>query len=69
MSEEDKHDPHPTQDQIVDKVKTVSGQVKDGARAREADVPLGTISRLTREAPLAALAIAFLLGILIGRRR
>jgi hypothetical protein len=71
MSKEDNStDPHPTLDQTLDKVKTVSGQVREGLeRAREADMPLGIISSLTKEAPLPALMIAFLLGILIGRRR
>jgi hypothetical protein len=67
MNQEDNHDPYPT---LEEKAKAVSGQVKEGLdRAREGDMPLGIISSLTTEAPLPALAIAFLLGILIARRR
>ena len=36
---------------------------------REAGMPLYTLSRWTRQAPLQALAIAFLVGVLITRRR
>jgi hypothetical protein len=68
MSQEES--PNSTLDETVHKVKDVSGQVKEGLdRAREPDMPLGIISSLTKEAPLPALAIAFLLGILVARRR
>jgi hypothetical protein len=36
---------------------------------REPGMPLYTLSRLTRQAPLQALAVAFLLGVLVTRRR
>jgi hypothetical protein len=63
-------DPHPTLDQTLDKAKTISGQARKGLeRAREPDMPLGIISSLTKESPLPALMIAFLLGILIGRHQ
>jgi hypothetical protein len=39
------------------------------ATAREPGKPLSTISAITREAPLASLFIAFLLGIAVARRR
>ena len=61
---------HPALDQTFDKAKTISGQARKGLeRAREPDMPLGIISSLKKETPLPALMIAFLLGILIGRRR
>ena len=34
----------------------------------EPDMPLGIVSALTREAPLPALMIAFLLGVMVARR-
>jgi hypothetical protein len=39
------------------------------ATARQPGKPLSTISAITREAPLASLFVAFLLGIAIARRR
>jgi len=37
-------------------------------KGREPDMPLGLIGSLAREAPLPALAIAFLIGWLVARR-
>ena len=39
------------------------------AAARQPGRPLSIISAITREAPLASLFVAFLLGISVGRRR
>ena len=39
------------------------------ATARQPGKPLSTISAITREAPLASLFVAFLLGVAIARRR
>jgi hypothetical protein len=39
------------------------------ATARQPGKPLATLSALTREAPLASLFVAFLLGIAVARRR
>jgi len=36
---------------------------------REPGMPLYTVSRWTRQAPLQALAVAFLVGLLVARRR
>jgi len=36
---------------------------------REPGMPLYTLSRWTRQAPLQALAVAFLIGVLVARRR
>jgi len=36
---------------------------------REPGMPLYTLSRWTRQAPLQALAVAFLVGVLVARRR
>jgi hypothetical protein len=39
------------------------------ATARQPGKPLSTISAITREAPLASLLAAFLLGVAVARRR
>ena len=39
------------------------------AAARQPGKPLSTISAITREAPLASLFLAFLLGVAVARRR
>jgi hypothetical protein len=39
------------------------------ATARQPGHPLSTISAITREAPLASLFVAFLLGVAVARRR
>jgi hypothetical protein len=39
------------------------------ATARRPGKPLATISAMTREAPLASLLVAFLLGVAVARRR
>jgi len=36
---------------------------------RDPGMPLYTLSRWTRQAPLQALAVAFLVGVLVARRR
>jgi hypothetical protein len=48
---------------------TVGRGVKTAIRkGREPDMPLGVIASLTRETPLPALTIAFLIGWLVARR-
>ncbi|SDN50207.1 hypothetical protein SAMN05444050_1720 [Afipia sp. GAS231] len=39
------------------------------ATARQPGKPLSTVSAITREAPLASLFVAFLLGVAVARRR
>ena len=39
------------------------------ATARQPGMPLSTLSAITREAPLASLFVAFLLGVAVARRR
>jgi hypothetical protein len=39
------------------------------ATARQPGKPLSTISAITREAPLASLFVAFLVGVAVARRR
>ncbi len=38
-------------------------------KGREPGMPLDVLSKLTREAPLGALAVAFLCGVIVARRR
>ena len=47
-------------------VHRVSGAIKAG---RKPGMPLSVLSNITREAPLGALLIAFLLGVAVARRR
>ena len=50
-------------------IETVSSGVKAASKkGRKPTMPLGILSSLTREAPLPALMIAFLLGVLVARR-
>lgn len=50
-------------------IEAVSSGVKTVIeKGREPTMPLGILSSLTREAPLPALMIAFLLGVLVARR-
>jgi len=46
--------------------KGVSGAINAG---REPGMPLDTLARLVREAPLPSLLVAFLLGVIVARRR
>ena len=39
------------------------------ATARQPGMPLSTLSAVTREAPLASLFVAFLVGVAVARRR
>jgi hypothetical protein len=39
------------------------------AAARQPGKPLATVSAITREAPLTSLAVAFLFGVAVARRR
>jgi hypothetical protein len=38
-------------------------------KGRKPGMPLDILSKLTREAPLGSLAVAFLLGLIVARRR
>jgi hypothetical protein len=50
--------------------RSANQQVNQAIEAiSEPGMPLDTISRLTRQAPLQALAVAFLVGVILTRRR
>jgi hypothetical protein len=56
--------------QAADTLRVASKHVSEAIDAgREPGMPLDTMARLVRGAPLHSLAIAFLLGIVVARRR
>jgi hypothetical protein len=55
--------------QAAGTLRAASQRVSDAINSgREPGMPLDTIARLAREAPLHSLAIAFLLGMVVARR-
>jgi hypothetical protein len=56
--------------QAADTLRAASRRVSDAIDSgREPGMPLDNIAQLVREAPLHSLAIAFLLGMVVARRR
>jgi hypothetical protein len=54
---------------IADGIKTATGAVSDAIEAgREPGMPLDVLVRAVRQAPLAALGIAFMVGVVLARR-
>ncbi len=54
----------------TDAVKATTQTVADAIEAgRHPGAPLDRLARWAREAPLHALAVAFLVGVMLGRRR
>jgi hypothetical protein len=59
-----------TVDRAAETIRSASHRVSDAIEAgREPDMPLDILAKLVRKAPLPALTIAFLLGVLVARRR
>ena len=64
-------------DQATDAVQAATQTVKETTRSvadaieagRQPGAPLDRLARWAREAPLHAVTIAFLVGVLVGRRR
>jgi hypothetical protein len=57
-------------DQAAQAFRTVSQRVNEAIEAvREPGMPLDMLARFTRQAPLQALAVAFLVGVIVTRRR
>jgi len=55
---------------LADGVKIVAASVSDAIeKGRQPGMPLSVISNVAREAPLASLSVAFLLGVMVARRR
>lgn len=56
--------------ELSEGLQTAVNRLRDAiATARQPGHPLSTISAITREAPLASLFVAFLLGVAVARRR
>ena len=54
---------------IANGIKTATGAVSDAIEAgREPGMPLEVLVRAVRQAPLAALGIAFMVGVVFARR-
>jgi hypothetical protein len=57
-------------DRAAEAFRAASGRVNEMVQAvQEPGMPLDTLSRWTRQAPIQALAAAFLIGVLFTRRR
>ncbi|HEY4969763.1 MAG TPA: hypothetical protein VII35_07645 [Steroidobacteraceae bacterium] len=66
-------DPQPetksTLDQATETIQSATRRVSDVVdAARQPDMPLDVLTKLVRQAPLPALGIAFLIGVIIARR-
>jgi hypothetical protein len=62
-------EPKSTAAEAIDTLKAAIGRAKAAIEAgRQPGMPLSILSNVAREAPLGSLAIAFLLGIAVGRR-
>jgi hypothetical protein len=59
-----------TASQIVDGIKVASSAVGDATETgRRPGMPLDIVAKAVRQAPLAALGIAFMLGVVLARPR
>jgi hypothetical protein len=59
-----------TATKVLDGIQSTSAQVSEAIQtSRQPGMPLDILARAVREAPLAALAIAFLVGTTVARRR
>jgi hypothetical protein len=62
--------PKSTVDQATDAFRSASRRVGEAVdAARQPDMPLDVLTKLVRQAPLQSLAIAFLVGAVVARRR
>jgi hypothetical protein len=53
---------------VADGIKTATGAVGDAIEAgREPGMPLDVLAKAVRQAPLAAIGIAFMLGVVFAR--
>jgi hypothetical protein len=58
-----------TTSKIIDGVQAASKHVTDAIETgRQPGMPLDNLARAVREAPLAALAVAFMVGVVFARR-
>jgi hypothetical protein len=57
-------------EQAAQTFRNASRQVEDAIdAARQPDMPLDSLARLVKQAPLQSLAVAFLAGVMVARRR
>jgi hypothetical protein len=57
-------------DQVAEVFRSASQRVNEVIEAvQEPGMPVGKLSHWTRQAPLQALAVAFLVGVIVTRRR
>jgi hypothetical protein len=57
-------------EKVIDGIQAASERVSDAIQtSRQPGMPLDTLARAVREAPLAALGIAFMLGVVFARPR
>jgi hypothetical protein len=60
----------PTAGQVAETLRSASRHVSDAIETgRRPGMPLDIVTRMVREAPLASLAVAFMLGVTFTRRR
>jgi hypothetical protein len=63
-------DPKSTIEQATEAFQSASRHVEEAVvAARQPDMPLDILARLVRQAPLQSLAVAFLAGVMVARRR
>jgi hypothetical protein len=59
-----------TADKVIDGIQSATQRVTEAVEtARRPGMPLDVLAARVRETPLAALAIAFMVGIVVARRR
>jgi hypothetical protein len=59
-----------TAEKVIDGIQSTAEHVGDAVKvARRPGMPLDQLADRVRETPLAALAVAFLLGVIVSRRR
>lgn len=59
-----------TIEQATETFQSASRRVEEAIdAARQPDMPLDILARLVRQAPLQSLAVAFLAGVMVARRR
>jgi ElaB/YqjD/DUF883 family membrane-anchored ribosome-binding protein len=65
-----REDPKSTLDQTAEVFQNAGRRVGEAVdAARQPDMPLDILTKLVKQAPLQSLAIAFILGLMVARRR
>jgi hypothetical protein len=59
-----------TSEKVIDGIQSATQRVSEAVEtARRPGMPLDVLAARVRETPLAALAVAFMIGIVVARRR